>query len=446
MTETAPERGQWSSRLGFVLAAAGSAIGLGNIWLFPFMTGLNGGAAFVLIYLICVVLICLPYMFGELALGRFTQKNPVGAFRAIRPGSPWIGAGFLCVVAGISILSFYAVVAGWTLGYVFKLFMRDNTTFEAFVANPYLAIPLFLSFLIITILVVYGGIQKGIERWSKILLPVLVVLMILLIVRGLTLAGAEKGLRFYLKPDFSKINGRVILAAMGQAFFSLSLGIGGIATYGSYLSRKENLVTSGIYVALFDTAIALLAGLLIFPALFAFGEQPNAGPALVFIILPKIFQQLPLGNAIGAGFFVLLALGALTSTISMLEVPVSYLVDEKGWSRKITVWMVGSIIFIIGLPSALSNGAVPALSSISFLGGKSLLDVMIFIWFNLAPLIGAVLISLFVGWIWGSQNAAEEIASGAAYFEKSAKTWGLFIRFVIPVLIFIVLLSIINLF
>lgn len=400
----------------------------------------------MVVYLFSIFLICLPFMFGELALGRFTQKNPVGAFRAIRPASLWVTTGYLSVLSGTFILSFYCVVAGWTLGYFFKTLVNNTLPFAAFASKPILVIPLFVAFLVLTIAIVHRGVRNGIERWSKILLPILLLVMLLLIIRSVTLPGAGKGLEFYLKPDFSKLNGRVVLAAMGQAFFSLSLGIGGIATYGSYLSKKENLVNAGILVAVFDTAVALLAGLLIFPALFAFGEAPNAGPPLVFIVLPKIFEQLPFGNIVGAGFFLLLALGALTSTISMLEVPVSYCVDEKGWPRQQAVWIVGIVAVLIGLPSALSQGAVPGLSHLPFLGGQSLMDAMIFVWFNLAPLVGALFYSLFIGWIWGSRGAAQEISQGSPVFPRSATAWGIFMRYVIPVVIFAIFLSIVRAF
>src|SRR5690606_38606724 len=226
---------------------------------------------FVVIYLGCVIFICLPFLYAELVLGRHSERNPVGAIHAIRPRTPWILVGLLCVLSGFFILSYYSVIAGWAFGYIFKTVVAPSAPFGTFIANPWLVVPLFALFLLLTISVVYGGVEHGIERWSKVLMPMLVILMLLVIVRSVTLPGASEGLTFYLKPDFSKITGRVVLSAMGQAFFSLSLGMGAMITYGSYLSKKENLVTSGGYVALFDTFIALLAGFMIFPALFAAG-------------------------------------------------------------------------------------------------------------------------------------------------------------------------------
>ena len=299
MEQPAEHRGEFSSRLGFILAAAGSAVGLGNIWRFPYITGQYGGAAFVVIYLLAVVLICLPYMFSELALGRFTQRNPVGAIRAIRSRSAWVVVGALGVLTGFFILSYYGVIAGWTFGYIFKTLFHNQLPFDKFIANAWLVVVLFALFILFTVLVVVGGVQNGIERWSKILMPLLVILILLIIVRSVTLPGSSKGLVFYLKPDFSKINGQVLLAALGQAFFSLSLGMGAMVTYGSYLSRRDNMIVAGTSVAIFDTVVALLAGFMIFPALFALGGNPGQGPKLIFIILPQIFSRMPLGNIVG---------------------------------------------------------------------------------------------------------------------------------------------------
>lgn len=451
MQAGAEQRGQWSSKIGFIFAAAGSAIGLGNIWRFPYVAGENGGAAFVLVYLACVVLICLPYMFAELALGRNTEKNPVGAIRAITPGSLWIVIGILGVLTGIFILSFYAVVAGWTFGYIFKLFMAEPTPFKEFIASPRTVIGLTALFILFTVLVVYGGVSNGIERWSKLLMPLLFILMILLILRSVTLPGASAGLEFLLKPDFSKITGKTFLAALGQAFFSLSLGMGLMITYGSYLSKKDNILTSALWIASLDTLVALLAGLMIFPALFALGKEPNAGPALVFIVLPEMFQEIPLGNFIGAAFFLLLSIAALTSTISLLEVPVAYLVDEKRWKRKYTVWVVGAFALLLAIPSALSQGAVGWLGNI---GGKDFLSLMSFLWGDISLALGGLLLSIYIGWVWGVPNAVEELAKGSGFFKSrlfglpftNAQIWAFFIRYVCPMFIFVVLLNVFGVF
>ncbi len=456
MATTSEDREQWGSRLGFILAAAGSAIGLGNIWRFPYVTADNGGGAFVVVYLICIALICLPYLFAELALGRNSQKNPVGAIAAIKKGTPWVLVGGLCVLTGVFILSYYGVVAGWALGYIFKTFIAPGAEsaayFSNFVADATTVIPLAGTFMLVTILVVYGGVEEGIERWAKVLMPILLVLMLVVIFRAVTLPGAGEGLEFYLNPDFSKIDGTVILAGLGQAFFSLSLGMGAMITYGSYLPKRENLLISGGYVALFDTIIALLAGLMIFPALFAMGMQAESGgPALIFVVLPEVFAEMPLGNFISVVFFILLSIAALTSMVSLLEVVISYFVDETSWERQGIVWVMGGVIFLFGLPSGLSQGAVPALSDMSWLVGNQVfgsepgfLDIMDFIWGNISLALGALLISVFVGWVWGTGQAVDELQQGAGdtFTGTWPSIWGSFLKYVCPVVIAAILGSI----
>lgn len=448
MAAPTADRGQWSSKLGFVLAAAGSAIGLGNIWRFPYVTGQSGGAAFVIIYLVCILLICLPYLFAELTIGRYSKKNPVGAIKSIKAGTPWTLVGGLCVLTGIAILSYYGVIAGWAFGYIFKSVVSPATEFGAYIATPSIVIPLFALFMLLTILVVYGGIEHGIERWAKVLMPVLLVLMFIVIIRSVTLPGAGAGLEFYLNPDFSKVTGEVILAALGQAFFSLSLGMGAMITYGSYLPKKENILAAGGYVAVFDTGIAILAGFMIFPAVFAFGHDPTEGPALIFVVLPAVFDAMPAGILMSVIFFLLLSIAALTSTVSLLEVVVAYFVDEKNWPRKRSVWIVGSITFLIGLPAALSAGAVERLSNMSwlvgedgFLGQTDFLSIMDAIWGNISLAFGALLISIFVGWVWGPERAGAEIREGSNFSATGQKIWAFFLKYVCPIFIFIVLLN-----
>lgn len=438
MDSGSSERGQWQSSLGFILAAAGSAIGLGNIWRFPYQAGENGGAAFVVLYLACIALICLPYLLGELALGRNSQKNPVGAIKAIVPESGWRYVGWLGVLTGVGILSYYAVIAGWTFGFIFKTLFGRSTDFGAFIQSPLLVIPLFSLFILFTVYVVLGGVRDGIERWAKILMPVLLVLMVLVIVRSVTLEGAGAGLSFYLEPDLSKVSGGMVLAALTQAFFSLSLGMGTMLTYGSYLSKDDSILSSGLYVAGFDTVIALMAGLMIFPAVFAMGASPGQGPALIFQVLPEIFAEMPMGTVIGALFFLLLSIAALTSTISLLEVPVAYLVDEQNWTRSRAVWTLGGIVFVIGLPSALSQGAVGGLTS--FAGGLDFLTLMDMIWGQTALAVGALLLSIFIGWVWTADAASEEIRRGSDSFVEVGGIWRFFIRYVCPAVIFVVLL------
>jgi NSS family neurotransmitter:Na+ symporter len=451
MATVGTDRGQWSSKTGFILAAAGSAIGLGNIWRFPFEAGQNGGAAFVLLYFIFVVIIGVPYMFAELAVGRSTHKNPVGAVDDLRPGSPWRAVGMLGVLTGVGILSFYGVIAGWTFGYVFKTAVGKTAGFTEFIADPWLVIPLFALFMLLTTLIVHGGIQGGIERWAKILMPVLLVLMIGLIVYANTLEGASRGLSFYLKPDFSKITGMVALKALGQAFFSLSLGMGLMITYGSYVSKQDNLITSGLSIAFFDTMIAIFAGLIIFPALFAMGGEPDAGPTLVFVVLPELFAQMPGGLVVGTLFFVLLSVAALTSTISLLEVQVTYMVDQHGSHRKKIVWGAALLTFLVGIPSALSQGATDFFTNFSMLperltGDPDFLSHMIFVFGDFSLAFGALLMSIFVGWVWGAHKAADEIQLGSEFFARTRGVWIFLIKYFIPVVILFILLNLFGLF
>jgi NSS family neurotransmitter:Na+ symporter len=440
-------RGQWSSKMGFIFAAAGSAIGLGNIWRFPYVTGQNGGAAFVFVYVICVFAIGFPILLAELSLGRHTQKNPVGAILAVKPGSNWRWLGILGVLTGFAILSYYGVIAGWTLGYIFRELFALDYSFGQFIANPWLAIPLFAVFLFLTIFVVYGGIENGIEKWSKALMPVLLVLLLGIILRSITLDGAMAGVDFYLRPDFSKLTMGTIISALGQAFFSVSLGMGLMLTYGSYIPKQENLISSAFYVALFDTGIAILAGLMIFPAVFALGQDPAGGPTLVFVVLPEIFATIePLGTVIGAIFFLLLSIAALTSTISLLEVPTAYIVDEKRIPRRIAVWYVGIITFVVGLPSAMSQGMSEFWSEFGLLpaslaGGVDYLTQMDFIFGNFSLAFGALMMSIFVGWIWRADNAVRELAQGAPGFLRYARLYTLVLKYIAPVFILLILIN-----
>ncbi|MCI0707689.1 MAG: sodium-dependent transporter [Ignavibacteriae bacterium] len=435
-------RGIWGSRLGFILAAAGSAIGLGNIWRYPYITGQNGGAAFVLLYVGCVFLIALPVLIAELSLGRRTTLDPVGAFKALSPSKKWPMVGYLGVITGIGILSFYAVVAGWTLGYIVRTIIPSTEDFAQFVANPFEEIGYFAAFLLLTMFVVLGGVEKGIERWSKFLMPALFVLLGALIIYNLTLPGAGAGIEFYLKPDFSKITASTALAALGQAFFSLSLGMGTMITYGSYISKKENIPISGASVAIADTTIAFLAGLMIFPALFSVGMEPTQGPALVFNVLPAVFAQMPAGNVISLAFFILLAIAALTSTVSLLEVPVAYMVDQKKWSRKKATVVVTAATFLIGLPSALSQGTVEWFSNLTVFGQQGVLSIMSFVFSDLSLPIGGFFISLFVGWVWGVDKAYQELLLNTSpMMAKILSLWGIFVRYICPLVILLILVS-----
>ena len=434
-------RGSWASRTGFILAAAGSAVGLGNIWGFPTRVGEGGGAVFVLVYLACIALICLPIIIGEIAIGRGAQLSPVRSFAALQPGSRWPLVGVLGVLAGCGILSFYCVIAGWTVAYAWFSLTGSlaggqdaaGTFFAAFTANGAVSIGLALLVLAATAAVLLGGVSGGIERVTKALMPVLVALLVLLAGRALTLPGAAEGLAYYLRPDFSRLlDASVFNAALGQAFFSLSLGMGCIITYGSYLNRRTGIAGAAIWIVLLDTAIALLAGFIIFPAGFSIpGFDPaSSGPGLIFAVLPRLFATLPGGDLFGAAFFVLLALAALTSSISLMEVPVSHIIDTHGWTRTRAVLAVSGGVFALAIPSALSGGAVAWLSSVPG-AGMDFLTLMATVWNDFALPIGGFFTALFVGWAWRVDRALAELLREGAWFPAPA-AWGFLIRWASP--------------
>ena len=450
---TGQPRDTWGSKAAFILAAAGSAIGLGNIWGFPTVAGQNGGAAFLAIYLVAVAFIGAPVMLAELIVGRKTGRNPVGAFKALAPRTAWVFVGGLGVFTGLAILSFYSVIAGWTMSYIFKSAIgtfgpeADTAAIFAEVAgNPIRAIGWHLGFMALTIYVVLGGVRDGIERWTKVLMPVLFILLVALAVRAVTLSGAAEGLEFYFKPDFSKVTGGVVLAAIGQAFFSLSLGMGAMITYGSYVSKRDDLVSSAAWVTAFDTSIAILAGLIIFPTLFHAGLEPGVGgPGMVFVVLTSLLSSIPPapwgGIVFGTGFFMLLGIAALTSSVSLLEVPTSWAVDERGWSRKRAALMLGAIAFLLGIPSALANGAVPWLTNLPGIG-TDFLTFLFTLFGQYSLVIGALLISLFVGWVWGVRAAGEEVEVNDGKFPLG-RLWAFLIRFICPIAITAILLNLV---
>ncbi len=442
---TAPAaRGQWSSGLGFILAAAGSAVGLGNIWRFPYMAGKNGGGAFVLVYVACVVAIGLPVMIAEIALGRATQRNAVGAIAAIRPRSGWLGLGYLALLTGLGILSYYSVIAGRVV-WDCLAYLRAGLSPAADLAPSGVGgdLAAFALFLALTVAVVAGGIQRGIERWAKVLMPLLVVIMLAVIVRALLLPGALAGVRWLFAPDFSAIGLRTVLDAMAQAFFSLSLGMGAMLTYGSYLSRRQDILGCAASVVAFDTGVALLAGLMIFPAVFAFGHDPAAGPTLIFGVLPEVFRAMPGGGVVGAVFFFLLAVAALTSTVSLLEVVTAYLVDERGWTRRRAVLALGAVTFLLGVPSALDFAGHRPWTDLAALGQRGFLSIMDYLWGNLSLAVGSLLLSVFVAWVWGVRRAAAEVASSSPVFARLAGAWSLMVRWVCPLAILAILLTLI---
>lgn len=425
-------REHWGSRIGFILAAAGSAVGLGNIWRFPYITGKYGGAAFVLVYLALIFIVGFSVMLAEMAIGRKAQLNAVGSFQKLRGGA-WPIVGWMGVLAGFMILSFYGVIGGWTIKYFiwsFSGLMGDaaagkaGDVFGAFVTNTPQVIMYQAIFMLITIWVVYKGIGEGIEKYCKILMPALFVILLILIVRSVTLEGAGKGLEFYLKPDFSKLTGESFAAALGQAFFSLSLGMGCMITYGSYVDKQTTLPGAAIQVCVIDTMVAILAGLAIFPAVFAFGVDAGAGPGLTFVTLPSVFAKMAGSSIWSALFFLLLFIAALTSAISLLEVVAAYVID-KGWARPKAAVIMGLLIFALGVPSAMSLTGAPKIA------GKDFLDAMDFLSSNVLLPLGGVFIALFVGWFW-TADARREVTNEGTHSFGMMEPWIWVCRVIAP--------------
>ena len=453
MSAPSDDRGQWGSKFGFVMAAAGSAVGLGNIWRFPYITGENGGGAFVIVYLACVILIGVPLLFTEMGFGRFTKKSTIGAFKDTGANPFYMGLGaILAVLVSFFVLSYYGVIAGWTIGYIGKSLTGTTGSFEEFSSNPMYTIPLMAVFTLVTIFIVTKGIAGGIEKAAKVLMPALFLLIFVVAIRSLTLDGAMAGVDFYLNPDFSKIDANTILAALGQAFFSMSIGWGIMVTYGSYLPKDSNIVSSGVWVGLMDAGVALLAGFMIFPAVFAFGKSPEAGPTLVFQVLPEVFGSMPGGAIIGALFFLLLTVAALTSSISMLEVPASYFVDEKKWSRKKSAWVVGILIFIFGIPSALSSvdGNFFANMTVPTVDGEvtGFFDIIDYYFGTFFIVVVALVTCIYVAWAMPIDNIMNEIDRGSKWKVGTfqANAFKFFIRYVCPVTIVAVLLNMMGVF
>lgn len=429
-----PAREQWRSGLGFVLATLGSAVGVGNVWRFSYVAGEHGGGAFVLVYVLFVAAIGLPLMLAEFALGRATQRGPEHAFAAIAPRGTWRRAGWPGVLAAALILSYYAVIAGWTLKFFVVYASGDATAtrFDAFLRS---AEPLAWQAVVMaaSVAIVWGGVQRGIEATTTLLMPLLAAVLIVLAGYALSLPGAAQGLAFVFRPDWAALaHPGVYLAAMGQAFFSLGLACGVMLTYGSYLPRGRTLLGPAAAIVVGDTAFAIVAGVMIFPAVFSFGLDPAGGPALAFETMPQVFAQMPFGRAFGVAFFGLLAVAALTSAISLLEVVVAFLMDRWRIARRRAAAGAGAVIFALGVPAALSFGALGGVR----LAGAGVLDAMDFVASNLLMPLNGVLVAVFVGWVWAGRDARH--ASGLA--PPLAHAWHALLRFGAPAVIGLVLL------
>jgi NSS family neurotransmitter:Na+ symporter len=457
-------RGNFSGRIGFILAAAGSAVGLGNIWRFPYLAGQNGGAIFLIVYLLCIVLLCVPVMIGEISIGRAANSDAYGSYTKLGGDKRWGYLGMFGILAGIFILSFYNVVAGWAFGYFLHISFGGllnepdmGSFFGAFV-NDILNVSSMsglassnfifsLIFMAMTALIVSQGVQKGIEAANKIMMPCLYLILICIIIYSLTLPNAMSGVKFYLIPDFSELKLQTFFDGLKQAFFSLSLGMGTLITYGSYLNKKENIPSSAAIISIADTSVAFLAGLMVFPLVHFLQYKlhvdnvATAGPPLIFVVLPQIFHEMGplLGRIVGGSFFLLVCFAALTSTVSLIEVPVAYLVDQKKMKRKNVVWLMAAIIFIVGLPSMMSQGMVPFFNKLFFYRGQDFLTFVADMC-DISLTVGGCLMCIFISRKWGIHNMDKELASGNdTYMTSIWRTYLHFsIKYLCPILLGII--------
>ncbi|MDA5110497.1 sodium-dependent transporter [Brevibacillus thermoruber] len=433
---------QWTNRLGFILAAAGSAIGLGAIWKFPYVAGTSGGGAFFLLFLLFTVLIGLPLLLGEFVIGRSTQQEAISAYRTIAPGTGWHWIGRLGVATCFLLLSFYSVVGGWIFTYFFRgltgqlIGQPYEQLFQDVIADPIGSVAAQFVFLLATIVVVARGVQSGIESANRYMMPGLFLLFLVLMVRSLTLDGAGSGVAFFLMPDFSKLSAESILYAMGQSFFSLSVGVSVMVTYSSYLGKEENLVKSAGSIVGLNLLVAFFAGLAIFPAVFSLGMKPEAGPGLLFIILPSVFEHIPFGTLFLLVFLALFLFATLTSAFSMLEVIVASLARGNEDKRKRLSWIVGMLIFAVGIPSALSFGVW---SDVTFFG-KTMFDAADFLVSNVLMPLGALLIAVFVPLKMKREVLIQELQARTPLGRKLFAAWLLLLKYAAPLAIIVVFL------
>jgi len=438
------DRGSFKTSLGFVLAAAGSAVGLGNFWRFPYMAGTGGGGAFVLVYLLIVIFIGVSLLLVEFSVGRHGKANAIESYKKIAPPMQWIG--YLGFFSAFIFLSYFSVVGGWTIHYTLRSVTgllslsqdKFGAAFGNFISNPWLPLLYHFLFMAATVYIIARGISEGIEKYNKILMPGLFIMCLILVLRSVTLPGAGQGVVWYLKPDFSKITWGTLVAALGQVFFSLSVGMSGMVTYASYLDKKENLGKTALQVAIADTVVAFIAGLVIFPAVFAFGMEPGAGPGLLFITLPAVFSKMPLGALFSFIFFFLVFIAALTSSISILEMPVAYLVEKKKMQRPKAALLVGGISYVLGIAVSLSFGIWGNFK----IFGKDIFSLFDYFGSNISLPLGGLGAAITVGWFWKKKGATDEITNnGTVLSPQIANGWFFLVKWIIPVVIFIIFLS-----
>ncbi|MBN2681807.1 MAG: sodium-dependent transporter [Bacteroidales bacterium] len=434
------QRDGFSSKFGVIAAAAGSAVGLGNIWRFPYVAGENGGGAFLLMYLAFILLIGIPVMMSEFSIGRRSQKNTFGAFKVLAPKSRWSIVGLMGIIAAFAILAFYSTVAGWTVEYLVNAIGDQfsgkskeelGADFSSFASHDYKPLIWQMFFMILTAVIVLAGVKKGIEKYTKILMPILLVLIIAVCIRSITLPNASAGLKYLFYPVWSDITFNSVLMALGQAAFSLSIGMGCLITYGSYIKKDNNLFKTSFQVASADTLIAILSGVMIFPAVFSFGFQPDKGPDLVFIVLPNIFQTMPGGYIFSIIFFFLLTVAALTSTISVLEVVVAAFIEELKMSRKKATIVAAASISILGVFATLSFGQMGDFT----IFGKTVFDILNYVSANILLTFGALLIVIFTGWRLGKSHFYDEVTNQGSIKQPLFKIIVFIIRYIAPVAI-----------
>lgn len=444
------KRASWGSKIGFIFAVAGSAVGLANIWRFPYVVGENGGSAFIILYLMCLLFIGFPVFIAEILMGRTTQTSPAGAFKRLTESRRWAWAGKLTILTGFIVSGFYSAVAGWIFGYLFEAITGSLHNFETIqqsaahysnlVQNPYWGIGFHFLFLAASTFVLFFGVREGIERGNKIFMPLLFVILGVLVVKGLTLDKASDALKFLFTPDWSALTPSAFIIALGQSFFTLSLGQGTMITYGSYLGSKDNLLKSCIPVVLMDTLVSILSAIAVFTIVFSAGLQPDQGPGLIFHTLPLVFSQLSGGYFFALLFFLLVVLAALTSEISAMEPAIAFLIDEKRWTRKQAVLAVGIGAFLLGIPCSLSFN----LLSNYTVFGDNFFDAISSLASNILIPLGGFLAVIVVGWIWGAKNALKALNEGTSDLLHRSPIVGYYFKlgfkYTAPLLIIIVFL------
>lgn len=450
------KRDSWGSKLGFTLAVAGSAVGLANIWRFPYIVGKHGGAAFILVYILCLAAISFPVFIAEILIGRKTQTSPSGAYRKLGGSEAWSIPGKMTILTGFIVSAFYSTVAGWILGYLveaargsithFESVAQSSIHFQSVLADSWWGLTYHFFFILICSAILYFGVRNGIERSTKVMMPLLFIMLFILVFKGLTMPNAESALYFLFRPDWSLITPGTVVVALGQAFFTLSLGQGTMVTYGSYLKRNTNIITTCIPIVLIDLLVSIFSAIAVFTIVFSAGIEPDSGPGLIFNTLPWVFSQLPGGYFVAIAFFLLVTLAAITSEISAMEPTIAYLRDERGWGRHASVWACGFGAFLLGVPCALSYSIFKGITLFNF----NILDFMDFLCSSLLIPLGGLFAVVLVGWKWGVAHAMEHLKEGSGgllhRYPLIIKYFSVSIKYIAPFSIIVIFLHAIGVF